>query len=129
MTVTAIVGTQWGDEGKGRIVDFLAQRADMVIRFQGGDNAGHTVIVGDTRFALHLLPSGSVRPETLCVITNGVVIDPQPAFGTLLKLVGLICTGLGRSIIGHLLFLPVSTTTFPARTTIYVISHDPLFVQ
>jgi hypothetical protein len=60
---------------------------------------------------------------------NGVVIDPQPAFGTLLKLVDMICAGLGRSIIGHLHFLPVATITFPAHITIYVISHDPLFVQ
>jgi adenylosuccinate synthase len=72
-----VVGLQWGDEGKGKIVDILAEHSDIVVRYSGGANAGHTVIVGDTRFALHLLPSGSVRPNTMCVITNGVVVDPE----------------------------------------------------
>ena len=72
-----VVGLQWGDEGKGKIVDILAEHSDIVVRYSGGANAGHTVIVGDTRFALHLLPSGSIRPDTMCVITNGVVIDPD----------------------------------------------------
>jgi adenylosuccinate synthase len=72
-----VVGLQWGDEGKGKIVDILAENSDIVVRYSGGANAGHTVIVGDTRFALHLLPSGSVRPDTMCVITNGVVVDPE----------------------------------------------------
>jgi adenylosuccinate synthase len=72
-----VVGLQWGDEGKGKIVDILAEHSDIVVRYSGGANAGHTVIVGDTRFALHLLPSGCVRPETACVITNGVVVDPD----------------------------------------------------
>ena len=72
-----VVGLQWGDEGKGKVVDILAEHSDIVVRYSGGANAGHTVIVGDSRFALHLLPSGSVRPETLCVITNGVVVDPD----------------------------------------------------
>ena len=70
-----VVGLQWGDEGKGKVVDILAENSDIVVRYSGGANAGHTVIVGDSRFALHLLPSGSVRPETTCVITNGVVLD------------------------------------------------------
>ncbi len=72
-----VVGLQWGDEGKGKVVDILAENSDIVVRYSGGANAGHTVIVGDSRFALHLLPSGCVRPETFCVITNGVVIDPD----------------------------------------------------
>jgi adenylosuccinate synthase len=72
-----IVGLQWGDEGKGKVVDILAEKADIVVRYNGGANAGHTVTVGDSRFALHLLPSGSVRPNTICVIANGVVVDPQ----------------------------------------------------
>ncbi|HUV62800.1 MAG TPA: adenylosuccinate synthase [Sedimentisphaerales bacterium] len=72
-----VVGLQWGDEGKGKIVDILAEHSDIVVRYSGGANAGHTVIVGDTRFALHLLPSGSVRPQTTCVIANGVVVDPE----------------------------------------------------
>jgi len=72
-----IVGLQWGDEGKGKIVDILAEHSDIVVRYSGGANAGHTVIVGDERFALHLLPSGAVRPSVVCVITNAVVVDPD----------------------------------------------------
>jgi adenylosuccinate synthase len=74
---TCVIGLQWGDEGKGKIVDILAENHDIVTRYSGGANAGHTVIVGDSRFALHLLPSGSVRPKNICVIANGVVVDPQ----------------------------------------------------
>ena len=71
-----IVGLQWGDEGKGKVVDVLAESSDIVVRYGGGANAGHTVVVGDEKFALHLLPSGSVRKDTICVIANGVVVDP-----------------------------------------------------
>ncbi len=74
---SCITGLQWGDEGKGKIVDVLAEHSDIVVRYGGGANAGHTVVVGDSTFALHLLPSGSVRPNTICVIGNGVVIDPD----------------------------------------------------
>jgi len=77
MTVTAVVGAQWGDEGKGRIVDYLAQRADMVIRFQGGDNAGHTVVNEHGVFRLHLVPSGIFNPATRCIIGAGTVVNPQ----------------------------------------------------
>ncbi len=72
-----VIGLQWGDEGKGKVVDVLAENSDIVVRYSGGANAGHTVVVGDSRFALHLLPSGSIRPTTTCVITNGVVVDPD----------------------------------------------------
>ncbi|MHC4174753.1 MAG: adenylosuccinate synthase, partial [Planctomycetota bacterium] len=72
-----VVGLQWGDEGKGKLVDILAEHSDIVVRYSGGANAGHTVIVGDSRFALHLLPSGSIRPNIICVIANGVVVDPD----------------------------------------------------
>jgi adenylosuccinate synthase len=72
-----IVGLQWGDEGKGKVVDILAEHSDIVVRYNGGANAGHTVVVGDSAFALHLLPSGCVRPAVICVIANGVVIDPD----------------------------------------------------
>ncbi len=72
-----VIGLQWGDEGKGKIVDILAENSDIVVRYNGGANAGHTVVVGNNKFALHLLPSGSIRPNTTCVITNGVVIDPE----------------------------------------------------
>jgi adenylosuccinate synthase len=72
---------QWGDEGKGKVVDILAEDSDIVVRYSGGANAGHTVVVGDDRFALHLLPSGVVRPKIKCVITNAVVVDPEVLTG------------------------------------------------
>ncbi|HUS80701.1 MAG TPA: adenylosuccinate synthase [Armatimonadota bacterium] len=75
MTVTVIVGAQWGDEGKGRVVDYLAERADMVIRFQGGDNAGHTVVNARGRFALHLVPSGIFHPGAYCLLGPGTVVN------------------------------------------------------
>ncbi len=83
---TCVVGLQWGDEGKGKIVDILAEHNDIVVRYSGGANAGHTVVIGDNRFALHLLPSGAVRPNVVCVITNAVVVDPQ----TLLEEIGTL---------------------------------------
>jgi len=75
MSVTAIVGAQWGDEGKGRIVDYLAQKAETVIRFQGGDNAGHTVINDKGKFALHIIPSGIFNPDTMCIVGAGTVVN------------------------------------------------------
>jgi len=77
MSVTVIVGSQWGDEGKGKIVDILSERYEIVVRYQGGANAGHTVIIGDNKFVLHLIPSGILRENVICVIGNGVVIDPK----------------------------------------------------
>ncbi|MHC4259376.1 MAG: adenylosuccinate synthase [Planctomycetota bacterium] len=74
---SCIIGLQWGDEGKGKIVDILAEDSDIVVRYSGGANAGHTVVIGDARFALHLLPSGVLRPDVSCVITNAVVVDPE----------------------------------------------------
>jgi len=71
-----IVGAQWGDEGKGKVTDLLAERASLVVRFQGGNNAGHTIVRGGEEFKLHLIPSGILQPGTTCVIGNGVVIDP-----------------------------------------------------
>jgi adenylosuccinate synthase len=71
-----VVGAQWGDEGKAKIVDFLTEEADLVIRFQGGANAGHTVEVGDQKFVFHLIPAGIMHPGKVCVIGNGVVLDP-----------------------------------------------------
>ena len=76
MSNIILVGAQWGDEGKGKIIDFLTEQADIVVRAQGGANAGHTVIVGRTQYILHLIPSGILRKHTICVIGNGVVIDP-----------------------------------------------------
>ncbi len=77
MSSIAIVGSQWGDEGKGRIVDLLSGRVDMVVRFQGGDNAGHTVVRGNDEFRLHLIPSGILYPDVECLIGNGVVLNPE----------------------------------------------------
>ncbi|HII40550.1 MAG TPA: adenylosuccinate synthase, partial [Thermoplasmata archaeon] len=76
MPATVVVGCQFGDEGKGKIIDFLGKDADVVVRFQGGANAGHTVQVGQELFAFHLMPSGILRPRTLNVIGNGVVVEP-----------------------------------------------------
>ena len=74
---TVILGTQWGDEGKGKIIDVLSRKADIIVRFQGGNNAGHTVVVNGQQFILHLIPSGSLHRGKICVIGNGVVVDPQ----------------------------------------------------
>lgn len=76
MASLVVVGAQWGDEGKGKMTDYLAQSADWVVRYQGGNNAGHTVVVGGKTFKLHLLPSGVVHPNVTSVIGNGVVVDP-----------------------------------------------------
>ena len=76
MSVTVLVGTQWGDEGKGKIVDILSEKHKIVARYQGGANAGHTVIIGDKKYIQHLIPSGILREDVTCVIGNGVVIDP-----------------------------------------------------
>ena len=76
MANVVVVGAQWGDEGKGKIVDWLSERADVIVRFQGGHNAGHTLVIGGTTYKLHALPSGVVRPGKLSVIGNGVVLDP-----------------------------------------------------
>ncbi|MBS7285834.1 MAG: adenylosuccinate synthase [Kiritimatiellae bacterium] len=73
---TVLVGAQWGDEGKGKVIDFLTEEADVVVRFQGGSNAGHTVVVGDKKYVLHLVPSGVLHEGKHCVIGNGVVMDP-----------------------------------------------------
>ena len=77
MSCIVVVGAQWGDEGKGKIIDILSRDADIIVRYQGGNNAGHTVVIGDREFILHLIPSGILRRGKLCVIGNGVVIDPE----------------------------------------------------
>ncbi len=77
MSTVVIVGAQWGDEGKGKVIDFLSAQADVVVRGQGGNNAGHTVVVEDKKYALHLIPSGILYPDTINIIGNGVVFDPE----------------------------------------------------
>src|SRR2546426_227701 len=76
MSNTILVGAQWGDEGKGKIIDVLTEEADVVVRTQGGNNAGHTVLIKGRKYILHLVPSGILRPKKICVIGNGVVVDP-----------------------------------------------------
>lgn len=77
MPNVVVVGTQWGDEGKGKIVDLLTEQAQVVVRYQGGNNAGHTLVVGEEKFIFHLIPSGILHPGTMCCIGNGVVLDPE----------------------------------------------------
>src|ERR687894_1151251 len=100
-----IVGAQWGDEGKGKIVDLLAERADAVIRFQGGNNAGHTIVREGEKFALHLIPSGILYPGKRCIIGNGVVIDPRVLTEEIdgLKARGVDMNGLKISANAHLI--------------------------
>lgn len=86
MKTVAIVGSQWGDEGKGKVIDYLATQADVVVRGQGGNNAGHTLVVEGKKYALHLIPSGVLNPETINVIGNGIVFDPKGFLEELAKL-------------------------------------------
>jgi adenylosuccinate synthase len=100
-----IVGVQWGDEGKGKIVDLLAERADMVMRFQGGNNAGHTIVRDGQKWAFHLIPSGILYPGKLCVIGNGVVVDPRVLNDEIdgLRAKGVDVSGLRVSANAHLI--------------------------
>lgn len=99
MPVTIIVGAQWGDEGKGKIVDHLSEKVDIVARYQGGANAGHTVVIGDQEHVLHLIPSGIFHPHVTCVIGNGVVIDPVALMAEIHKLEQLRIQVGGRLLI------------------------------
>ena len=94
MPAIVLVGAQWGDEGKGKATDLLGGRVDYVVRYQGGNNAGHTVVIGDDRYALHLLPSGILSPDCVPVIGNGVVIDPAVLLS---ELAGLTDRGIDTS--------------------------------
>src|SRR5919198_5313970 len=88
MANVVVVGSQWGDEGKGKIVDWLSAQADIVVRFQGGHNAGHTLVIEGVTYKLSLLPSGVVRPGKLSVIGNGVVLDPHALMEEIERLAG-----------------------------------------
>src|SRR3954453_16865674 len=100
-----IVGVQWVDEGKGKIVDLLAGRADMIVRFQGGNNAGHTIVRDGQKWAFHLIPSGILHAGKACVIGNGVVIDPRVLTDEIdgLRAKGIDVSGLRISANAHLI--------------------------
>ncbi len=101
MSVKIIVGAQWGDEGKGKIVDLLSENVSIVARYQGGANAGHTVVVGGKTYVLHLIPSGILHPGVVCVIGNGVVLDPQAFLDEVAFLESLNIKVRGRLFISH----------------------------
>ena len=105
MAGIVIVGAQWGDEGKGKITDLFAEHADMVIRFQGGNNAGHTIVRDGMKWKFHLIPSGILYPGRRCAIGNGVVIDPKVLTGELdeLRAKGVDLSGLRISANAHLI--------------------------
>lgn len=98
MANVVIMGAQWGDEGKGKIVDLLTEHADMVVRFQGGHNAGHTLVVNGKKYVLHLIPSGIVRANKMCVIGNGVVLDPVAFLEEIRALANLGITVAGNHL-------------------------------
>ena len=106
MPVDILVGTQWGDEGKGKLIDVLTRDVDMVVRFQGGNNAGHTVEIGENRYVLHLIPSGIFRKGVKCVIGNGVVADPVALKDEMLKVAecGFDVSELELSSRTHMIF-------------------------
>ncbi len=108
MSNVIIIGSQWGDEGKGKIVDLLSQQANMIVRFQGGNNAGHTVMFGDKTFILHLIPSGILHEDTKSVIGNGMVVDP----GELLKEIADL-KGLGIDCKGRLFISDAANLIMP----------------
>lgn len=106
MSTVVIVGAQWGDEGKGKVIDYLASEADVVVRGQGGNNAGHTVVVGDKKYALHLIPSGILYEDKINVIGNGVVFDPEGFLKEVegLEAKGVSCKNIRISDRAHVIF-------------------------
>src|SRR3954466_13707448 len=88
MPNVVVIGAQWGDEGKGKIVDLFTEHAQVVVRFQGGNNAGHTLVVAGEKTVLHLIPSRILHPGKLCIIGNGVVVDPAVLLAEIDKLTG-----------------------------------------
>ena len=104
---TVLVGAQWGDEGKGKVIDILTEDVQYIVRFQGGNNAGHTVVIGESKYVLHLIPSGILHDGKICVIGHGVVVDPKALLDEidLLKEQGIICEGrLKISDKAHIIF-------------------------
>ena len=98
-----VIGAQWGDEGKGKITDLLSRSADVVVRYQGGVNAGHTIVVDDKVLKLHLIPSGILYPDTVCLIGSGTVVDPKVMLGELDMLAenGIAVDGLQLASTAH----------------------------
>ncbi|HMY22137.1 MAG TPA: adenylosuccinate synthetase, partial [Polyangium sp.] len=105
MSAVVIVGAQWGDEGKGKIIDIYTERADVVVRFAGGPNAGHTLVVGDEKIVLRLVPSGILRPEARCVMAQGMVIDPGVVMSEIDALTARGTTTKGRLFMSDLAHL------------------------
>ena len=108
MANTILVGAQWGDEGKGKIIDVLTEQADVVVRTQGGNNAGHTVFIGKQKYVLHLIPSGILRKKKVCIIGNGVVVDPV---GLVTEIEGL--RKIGIKVNGNLFVSETAHVVFP----------------
>lgn len=106
MSTLVILGAQWGDEGKGKITDYLARKADIVVRYQGGDNAGHTVEIGDKQYKLHLIPSGIFSQDKICILGNGLVINPKSLLEEIkyLKDKGISTDNLRISDRAHIIF-------------------------
>ncbi|MFU8779397.1 MAG: adenylosuccinate synthase [Kiritimatiellia bacterium] len=113
MPNTVLIGAQWGDEGKGKIIDVLAGQVDIVVRYQGGNNAGHTVKIGDEHYVLHLIPSGILRDDQVCVIGNGLVVNP----GALLDEVAEVETA-GKNVQGRLFVSDRAHIVFPYHRAI-----------
>lgn len=119
MPARIVLGAQWGDEGKGKIVDLLSDAADYVVRYQGGSNAGHTVVVGENTFILHLVPSGILHPGKICVLGNGVVIDPA---SFLKELEGLAARGI--DVTGRILVSERAHVILPYHKTVEEFEED-----
>ncbi|MBU3912246.1 MAG: adenylosuccinate synthase [Candidatus Omnitrophica bacterium] len=113
MPCTIVVGAQWGDEGKGKIIDILSADADIIVRYQGGNNAGHTVVIGDKEFILHLIPSGILHKGKMCIIGNGLVVDPE----ALLKEISML-REKGIEVDGNLLVSESAHVIFPYHKVI-----------
>jgi len=114
-----ILGAQWGDEGKGKLVDLLSDDADIVVRYQGGSNAGHTIVVGTETFILHLVPSGILHPDKICVIGNGVVIDPDAFLAEIDEL-----TRRGVDVTGRIRVSERAHLIFPYHKTVEAFEED-----